>query len=51
MAVYQALCKPGDTVLGMADNGGGHLTPRSAVNRPPVVTSCSYGVDENGSLI
>lgn len=26
MAVYQALCKPGDVVLGMSLDNGGHLT-------------------------
>ncbi len=31
-AVYQALCKPGDTVMGMDLNTGGHLTHGSPVN-------------------
>lgn len=33
MAVYQALCKPGATVLGMSLDNGGHLTHGSPVNQ------------------
>ena len=32
MAVYMAVCKPGDTVLGMNLAHGGHLTHGSSVN-------------------
>lgn len=32
MAVYQALLKPGDTILGMGMDAGGHLTHGSRVN-------------------
>ncbi len=51
MAVYQALCKPGDTVLGMSLDNGGHLTHGSPVNQSGLLYHIvPYGVDEN-SLI
>ena len=50
-AVYQALCKPGDTVMGMALDQGGHLTHGSAVNfSGKIFNMVSYGVDENGVI-
>ena len=51
MAVYQALCKPGDTVLGMSLDNGGHLTHGSPVNQSGLLYhSVTYGVDENGLI-
>ncbi len=32
-AIYEAFCEPGDTVMGMALNNGGHLTHGSESNR------------------
>ena len=51
MAVYQALCKPGDTVLGMSLDNGGHLTHGSPVNQSGLLYNIvPYGVDENGLI-
>ena len=51
MAVYQALCKPGDTVLGMSLDNGGHLTHCSPVNQSGLLYNIvPYGVDENGLI-
>ena len=51
MAVYQALVKPGDTVLGMSLDNGGHLTHGSPVNQSGLLYNIvSYGVDENGFI-
>ena len=46
MAVYQALLKPGDTVLGMALDQGGHLTHGSPVNASGILYRfVAYGTD------
>ncbi len=51
LAVYFALLDPGDTVLGMDLNQGGHLTHGSPVNMSgKTYHFVSYGVDENGFL-
>jgi len=51
MAVYFALVKPGDTVLGMSLAHGGHLTHGSAVNMSgSYYNIVSYGVDEHGYI-
>lgn len=47
MAVYQAVLKPGDTVLGMNLTHGGHLTHGSPVNFSGTLYNfISYGVSE-----
>ena len=51
MAVYQALCKPGDTVLGMSLDNGGHLTHGAPVNQSGLLYNIvPYGVDQNGLI-
>lgn len=51
MAVYQALCQPGDTVLGMSLDNGGHLTHGSPVNQSGLLYNIvPYGVDANGLI-
>ena len=51
MAVYQALCQPGDTVLGMSLDNGGHLTHGSPVNQSGLLYHIvPYGVDDNGYI-
>lgn len=50
-AVYLALCKPGDTILGMDLNAGGHLTHGSKVSASgKLYNAVSYGLDKNGYL-
>ena len=46
MAVYQALLKPGDTILGMGMDAGGHLTHGSSVNFSGKLYH-AYGYDLN----
>ena len=51
-AVYLALLKPGDTVLGMNLAHGGHLTHGSPVNISGMLYNfIPYGVDEDTSMI
>ena len=51
MAVFFALVKPGDTVMGMSLDAGGHLTHGSSVNMSGTYFNIvSYGVDENGFI-
>lgn len=51
MAVYQALCQPGDTVLGMSLDNGGHLTHGSPVNQSGLLYRIvPYGVDNKGYI-
>ena len=51
-AVYMALCQPGDTVLGMNLDHGGHLTHGSPVNfSGRYFNMVSYGVDEQTGYI
>ncbi|MBI4201957.1 MAG: serine hydroxymethyltransferase [Chloroflexi bacterium] len=52
MAAYFALLKPGDTVLGMRLDQGGHLTHGSEVNfSGNLYKFVSYGVDRETELI
>ena len=52
MAVYQALCEVGDTVMGMSLDNGGHLTHGSPVNQSGLLYNMvSYGVDDNTHMI
>jgi len=51
-AVYLALLKPGDTILGMSLNSGGHLTHGAKVSLSGKwLNSCHYEVDKNSGLI
>lgn len=51
-AVYMALIKPGDTILGMALDQGGHLTHGSSVSfSGKFYNAISYGLDPKTGLI
>ena len=50
-AVYLALLKPGDAILGMSLSDGGHLTHGAAPNfSGKLFDAHQYGVDENGCI-
>ncbi len=50
-AVYVALLQPGDTVMGMSLDAGGHLTHGSPVNFSGLYFNIvPYGVDDNGYI-
>lgn len=51
IAVYLALLKPGDTVMGMSLDNGGHLTHGSPANiSGKYFNFVPYGVDESGYI-
>ncbi len=51
MAVFFAVLEPGDTILGMSLDAGGHLTHGSAVNMSgKYFNVVPYGVDEKGFI-
>lgn len=51
-AVFQALLKPGETVLGMSLAHGGHLTHGSPVSfSGKIYNAVQYGIDEDTGLI
>ncbi|MCW4149566.1 serine hydroxymethyltransferase [Halomonas sp. 18H] len=50
-AVFQALVKPGDTVLGMSLDAGGHLTHGARPNfSGKHYSAVQYGIDESGRI-
>lgn len=51
LAAYMSVLKPGDTILAMSLNNGGHLTHGSPVNFSGKLFHTEfYGVDENGFI-
>ncbi|MBU1190255.1 MAG: serine hydroxymethyltransferase [Gammaproteobacteria bacterium] len=51
-AVYMALCEPGDTILGMSLDAGGHLTHGSKVNfSGKIYKSVQYGLNTATGLV
>ena len=51
MAVQFAVCRPGDTIMGMNLDHGGHLTHGSPVNMSgKYFNIVPYGVDDNGFI-
>ena len=51
LAAYMSVLKPGDTILAMILNNGGHLTHGSPVNFSGKLFHMEfYGVDENGFI-
>ena len=52
LATYLALCKSGDTILGMSLPAGGHLTHGTKVNiSGKIFNSISYGLNPESELI
>lgn len=52
MGVYMAVLKPGDTILGMSLDHGGHLTHGSPVNFSGILYNIvAYGVDTDTGMI
>ena len=51
MAAYQAILKPGDTVVGMSLENGGHLTHGAPVNQSgKLYNFVPYGVNDDGLI-
>ena len=51
LAAYQAVVKPGDTILSMELNNGAHLTHGSPVNASgKLYNFCFYGVNDQGFI-